>query len=169
KEIGLVVAVYPAFWGFGQLFTGKLGDIVCKKTLLFWGMLMQGIAIMVLPQAVELYHYFFISAFLGIGTAIVYPTFLVAIAEDTHPSQRPESIGIFRFWRDSGYAFGAILSGILADIYGITTAVISIGVLTVMSAVLINYRMKCKRQNETSRPWRWATNKPGNETLIIQS
>ena len=145
KEIGLIVSIYPAVWGFGQLFTGKLADKFCKKTLLFWGMLLQGIAIVLLAIADQTLHYYIISIILGLGTAVVYPAFLAAIADNTSPVQRAESIGIFRLWRDSGYAFGAILSGILADELGIYVAVGSIGVLTILSAVIIQIRMNCNR------------------------
>ncbi|HYK77307.1 MAG TPA: MFS transporter [Daejeonella sp.] len=147
KEIGLIVSFYPAVWGIAQLFTGKLADKICKKTLLFWGMLIQGIGIALLVLAVGVLHYLFISIVLGLGTAIVYPAFLAAIADDTHPEQRAESIGIFRLWRDSGYAFGAILSGLLADSFGINAAIFSIGVLTIISAVIVKFRMTCSSNN----------------------
>ncbi|MGB4399134.1 MAG: MFS transporter, partial [Daejeonella sp.] len=139
--IGIVVSVYPAIWGLGQLFTGKLADKFPKKALLFWGMLMQGIAIIFMGYATEMYHYILISVILGLGTAIVYPAFLAAIADYTNPGQRAESIGVFRLWRDSGYVFGALLSGALADAFGLEVAVINIGVLTALSALLIKFRM----------------------------
>lgn len=141
KEIGIAVSVYPAIWGLGQLFTGKLADKFPKKTLLFWGMLMQGIAIILMGYAAEMYHYILLSVILGLGTAIVYPAFLAAIADYTNPGQRAESIGVFRLWRDSGYVFGALLSGALADAFGLEAAVINIGILTALSALLIKIRM----------------------------
>lgn len=141
EEIGIIVSVYPAVWGIGQLFTGRLADQYPKKTLLFWGMLMQGVAIMFMGYAAAMYHYIFISVILGIGTAVVYPAFLAAIADYTNPGQRTESIGVFRLWRDSGYVFGALLSGILADAFGLEIAVINIGVLTVLSGMIIKFRM----------------------------
>ena len=143
SQIGLIVFVYPAVWGIGQLFTGRLADLICKKKLLFWGMLLQGIAIMLLVYASTQVHYISISVILGLGTAVVYPAFLAAIAHDTTPAQRAESIGIFRLWRDSGYAFGAILSGILADTLGLNYAIGSIGILTLLSAMVIQFRMSC--------------------------
>lgn len=142
-QIGIIVAIYPAVWGLGQLFTGKLADLICKKKLLFWGMFFQGIAILLLIYASTQIHYIFISVILGLGTAVVYPAFLAAVADDTNPGQRAESIGVFRLWRDSGYAFGAILSGILADALGINYAVGSIGFLTILSAIIIQLRMSC--------------------------
>ena len=143
SQIGLIVFVYPAVWGVGQLFTGRLADLICKKKLLFWGMLLQGIAIVLLVYATTQAHYISISVVLGLGTAVVYPAFLAAIAHDTTPAQRAESIGIFRLWRDSGYAFGAILSGILADTLGLNYAIGSIGILTLLSAMVIQFRMSC--------------------------
>lgn len=143
-QVGLIVAVYPAVWGISQLFSGKLADVICKKKLLFWGMLFQGLAIILLVFASSMTHYILVAITLGLGTAVVYPTFLAAIAEDTHPQQRAESMGVFRFWRDSGYAFGAILSGILADTFGMNTAILSIGGLTLLSAMVIHWRMTCR-------------------------
>ena len=151
-QIGVIVAVYPAVWGLGQLFTGKLADLICKKKLLFWGMLLQGVAIVLLVYPTEQIHYIFISVILGLGTAVVYPAFLAAVADDTTPNQRAESIGIFRLWRDSGYAFGAILSGILADAYGIHISIISIGILTVFSAIIIQFRMSCRDKSLKCEP-----------------
>ena len=141
SQIGTIVFIYPAVWGIAQLFTGKLADLICKKKLLFWGMLFQGLAIVLLVYASTQIHYILISIILGLGTAVVYPAFLAAIADDTPPGQRAESIGIFRLWRDSGYAFGAILSGILADSLGVNYAIGSIGFLTILSAIVIQVRM----------------------------
>jgi MFS family permease len=80
---------------------------------------------------------------LGVGTAIVYPTFLAAVSDHTHPEQRPQSIGIFRLWRDLGYAFGAVLTGLIADQYGLIAPVLVIGILTILSALVLQYRMRC--------------------------
>ncbi len=142
KNIGIIAAIYPTVWGIGQLFTGEMADIYSKKAMLFWGMLLQGFAIILLPFLTKFYQLAIISAILGFGTALVYPTFLSAIANATSPNQRAESIGVFRLWRDLGYAIGAILSGIIADIYGIESAIISIGILTVISSIVIKLRMK---------------------------
>ena len=118
QNIGIITAIYPTVWGFGQLITGKMSDVYSKKKMLFWGMLLQGIAILFIPFASAFYQLAAISAFLGLGTALVYPTFLSAIAQATTPHQRAESIGTFRLWRDLGYAIGAIISGITADLFG---------------------------------------------------
>jgi MFS family permease len=141
ENIGLIAAIYPTVWGIGQLFTGKMSDIYSKKAMLFWGMLIQGIAILLIPIAQTKLILIIISICLGLGTALVYPTFLSTIAQATNPAQRAESIGTFRLWRDLGYAFGAILSGIIADIFGIEAAVYFIGILTIISSVIIKIRM----------------------------
>jgi MFS family permease len=144
QNIGIITAIYPTFWGIGQLFTGKMSDIYSKKKMLFWGMFVQGIAIVLLVFAKDFHILAILSAFLGIGTALVYPTFLSTIAQVTHPNQRAESIGTFRLWRDLGYAFGAIISGITADIFGIQYAIILIGIITIISAIIIQTRMPKK-------------------------
>jgi MFS family permease len=141
ENIGIITAAYPTIWGIGQLFTGKMSDHYSKKAMLFWGMLLQGIAIIFIPFTHEFYSLLTISAILGLGTALVYPTFLSTIAAATKPNQRAESIGTFRLWRDLGYAFGALISGITADVFGIEYAIITIGVLTILSALIIKVRM----------------------------
>lgn len=141
ENIGIITAVYPTVWGVSQLFTGKMADHYSKKSMLFWGMLLQGIAILFLPFSTNFYVLISISALLGLGTALVYPTFLTSIAAATSPQQRAESIGTFRLWRDLGYAIGALISGITADLFGITSAIILIALLTIISAIIIKVRM----------------------------
>jgi MFS family permease len=141
-QTGKIVALYPMVWGLGQLFTGKMADHLDRKKLLFWGMFLQGVALLLLIFAQSFYHFATLSTILGIGTAIVYPTFMVAIADFVHPQQRAESMGVFRLWRDLGYAIGAILTGVLADLIGIYWAIGSISGLTVLSAVLILVRIR---------------------------
>lgn len=109
--------------------------------MLFWGMLLQGISILFIPFSSDFYVLVAISALLGFGTALVYPTFLSTVALATSPQQRAESIGTFRLWRDLGYALGAVISGVTADILGINYAIIVIGVLTVISSLIIQVRM----------------------------
>jgi MFS family permease len=145
-ESGIIVAVYPAVWGVGQLFTGKLGDKFSKKTLIFLGMFLQGIALLAMVKGNSFSMLIVLSSLLGIGTAIVYPTFLAAIADHTHPDQRPKSIGIFRLWRDLGYAIGAILTGLIADRFGLVAPILVIGLLTIASSLIVRFRMQgaCK-------------------------
>lgn len=140
RDIGIITAVYPAIWGLSQLFTGKMSDIYSKKRLLFIGMLLQGIAIIMFIYAVHYTHFIVLSIALGFGTALVYPTFLSAIAEYTHPNDRAKSIGVFRLWRDSGYAIGALLTGLIADMYGINSSILLVGALTVLSAFVVQFR-----------------------------
>jgi MFS family permease len=141
EKIGIITAIYPTVWGFGQLFTGKMSDIYSKKAMLFWGMLIQGFGILLIPFSSSFNVLASISALLGLGTALVYPTFMATIAQATSPNQRAESIGTFRLWRDLGYAFGAIISGITADVFGIKYAILLIGGLTVISSLIIQFRM----------------------------
>ena len=145
-SIGAIAAVYPAVWGLGQLVTGKLADHVNRRTLLVLGMVLQGIAILFLPYVEAQGTYIALSATLGLGTALVYPTFLATIAAHTHPKQRAESLGIFRLWRDLGYAIGALLTGLIADRFGLTASILSIGVITVLSGLLVWLRMPAERR-----------------------
>jgi MFS family permease len=141
QQIGMITAIYPTVWGIGQLFTGKMSDHYSKKAMLFWGMLLQGLAILLLPFSEHVTALVAISAALGLGTALVYPTFLSTIAQATSPRQRAESIGTFRLWRDLGYAFGAVISGVTADLFGIDYAIFLIGGLTILSSIVIKVRM----------------------------
>lgn len=141
ENIGIITAIYPTVWGIGQLFTGKMSDHYSKKAMLFWGMLLQGFAILVLPFTDDFLVLIALSAILGFGTALVYPTFLSTIAQATSPEQRAESIGTFRLWRDLGYAFGAVISGVIADLFGIEYAILLIGSLTIISSLIIKFRM----------------------------
>lgn len=147
NETGLIVAAYPAMWGVGQLFTGPLADKVCKRKLLFWGMLTQGAALVAMAWAGSFNTFIVLSLLLGIGTAIVYPTFLAAISDDTHPDQRPQSIGVFRLFRDLGYAIGAVLTGLIADRFGLLAPVLAIGIITILSSLVIQVRMTCRKRD----------------------
>lgn len=155
-EIGIVTAIYPAVWGVGQLLTGRMADKFCKKDMLYIGMLLQAIALIVLVWANTMLHFIILSSVLGWGTAMVYPTFLASVAENTNPQDRAKSIGIFRLWRDLGYAIGAILTGIVADLISINAAILFIGLLTLVSAIIIQYRMKCKKDGSV-KIWEWLT------------
>jgi MFS family permease len=152
-QTGILAAVYPAVWGIGQLLSGRLSDLVCKKDMLFWGMLAQGMALIGLAFAESFAAFTALLVFLGWGTAMVYPTFLASIAENTHPLDRAKSLGVFRFWRDMGYAIGALLTGILADAFGFRTSIIAVGILTFVAGFWAEYRMRCR----TDHPglWRW--------------
>ncbi|MFN4763193.1 MFS transporter [Gillisia sp. Q332] len=143
EQIGIVVAVYPGVWGIGQLFTGRMADKFCKKDMLFVGMFLQAVVLIALVWANTMWQFVGLMALLGWGTAMVYPTFLATIAENTHPTDRAKSIGIFRLWRDMGYAVGAILTGVISDLISIEAAIAIVGALTFFSSIVIYVRMKC--------------------------
>jgi MFS family permease len=140
-DIGIITSIYPAVWGLTQIVTGKLADIVAKKQLLFWGMLLQAFAIAYLIFAATYVEMITVSVLLGLGTAMVYPTFLATISDNTHAMDRAKSLGIFRFWRDSGYAIGAIITGLTADYFGAPISIGIIAALTFFSAIFIKIRM----------------------------
>ena len=142
-QIGTVAAMYPAVWGLGQLVTGPLADRLCKKDLLFWGMLLQGAVLLAMLFTNTYPVFLLLAALLGAGTALVYPTFLAAVAEYAPLAQRARSLGIFRLWRDAGYAIGALLTGLLADTFGLSEALAAVGGLTVLSALVVRRRMYC--------------------------
>ena len=142
-HIGLVTAIYPAVWGIGQILTGKMADKFCKKQMLYWGMFLQAVALFLFAAASTLTEFIVLTIILGWGTAMVYPTFLASIAENTHPDDRAKSIGVFRLWRDLGYAIGAILTGFIAEGIGMNASVIFIAGLTFVSGLVIYHRMTC--------------------------
>jgi len=157
-ETGTVTALYPAVWGLGQLITGKMGDRFCKKDMLFIGMLLQGLALFAFAWASSLWQYIILAILLGWGTAMVYPTFLSTVAENTHPADRAKSLGIFRLWRDLGYAIGAVLTGFIADRSGIQMSIIVVALLTLASSLLIFIRMKC-HSGERNLLWNFKSHK----------
>lgn len=142
-EIGIIAGIYPAVWGVLQLFTGKMGDVYCKKQIISAGMLLQAVAIILLAISVQFWLLIAAAVLLGLGTALVYPNFLTVVAENSHPSQRAESLSIFRFWRDSGYVIGALLAGVLADMVGMSTAIVIIGGITATAGIIAHFRMCC--------------------------
>jgi MFS family permease len=143
KEIGIITAIYPAVWSIGQVITGRMADKICKKDMLFWGMVLQAIALVFLVFSNSFTQFVLLVALLGWGTAMVYPTFLASIAENTHPHDRPKSLGVFRLWRDLGYAIGAIITGVIADAVNINASIVVISGLTIASGFIVFFRMKC--------------------------
>ncbi len=141
STIGWVASAYPIMWGIAQLFTGKMADHYSPKAMLFWGMFLQGVTILIIPFVEDIATMCVLSVLLGVGTALVYPTFLAVIADTVHPLQRAESIGTFRLWRDLGYVFGAVLSGVAADWFGVPIAIALVGWVTLISAVILAVRM----------------------------
>lgn len=142
EQIGMLVAIYPASWGLGQLFTGALSDRVGRKWLIVTGMWVQALGIIFVMFAESFASFALGSLLLGLGTAMVYPTLLAAIGDVAHPSWRASSIGVYRLWRDLGYAIGAILAGVLADALGLQVAMGSIAGLTMLSGIVVALRMR---------------------------
>ncbi len=135
--IGEIAAIYPAVWGLGQLATGAWSDRIGRKLFIVVGLLIQagGIFLFIGPGEIVTWR---TAAFLmGLGTACVYPTLLAAVSDVSAPSWRGSAIGVYRLWRDLGYAVGGLLTGLVVDAYGINTAVILIGGLTLASGVVV--------------------------------
>jgi MFS family permease len=142
QQIGWLAAIYPAVWGVGQLFTGALSDRIGRKWLIAAGMWVQAVGILVLLPKSGFAYFVCGATLLGIGTAMVYPTLLAAIGDVTHPSWRASAVGVYRFWRDLGYAVGALLSGIIADRFGLRSSIALIAALTFLSGVLFAVRFQ---------------------------
>ncbi len=141
-QVGTLAAIYPATWGVGQLFTGAWSDRVGRKWLIASGMWVQaaGIAFVVLAHGFT--GFATGAALLGVGTAMVYPTLLAAIGDVAHPSWRASSVGVYRLWRDLGYAIGALLAGATADAFGLPSAMWLVAALTFASGVVVAVRMR---------------------------
>lgn len=135
-QIGLLAGIYPGVWSVAQLATGALSDRLGRKGMIVGGMLLQGLAIGLLPLEHSFLWWMGALALLGLGTALVYPTLLAAISDVAHPVWRGSAVGVYRLWRDSGYVVGALLAGILADLFGATWAIVVIAVVTMLSGVL---------------------------------
>jgi MFS family permease len=137
ERIGLLKAVYPAVWGCLQVLTGPLSDRWGRKGLIVGGMWVQAIGIFVTVLSRSFGWWMLGSVLLGVGTAMVYPTLIAAVSDNSHPSWRARSLSVYRFWRDLGYAVGALSAGIIADTLGISWAVGSVGALTFLSGVVV--------------------------------
>jgi MFS family permease len=136
-RIGVIKAVYPAVWGVLQVGTGLLSDRLGRKPLIAWGMIVQAAGIW-LTVSVPTFDAWLVGAALqGIGTAMVYPTLLAAITDHAHPTWRASSLGVYRFWRDLGYAVGALVSGIVADTLGFAAAIHLVAALTLASGFVV--------------------------------
>lgn len=142
SQIGWLAAIYPAVWGVGQLLTGALSDKIGRKILIVVGMWTQAVGIGMTALSGGFWGFAAGSALMGAGTAMVYPTLLAAIGDVAHPRWRASSVGIYRLWRDSGYAAGAIVAGIVADTLGLTWALWLIAGLTMASGLVVAVRMR---------------------------
>lgn len=144
EGIGWIKAVYPVVWGVGQIVTGPLADKIGRKPLIVWGMFVQ-----VLGHVVIGFEWFqpltsglIGSVLLGIGTAMVYPALLAAVSDTAHPNWRASSLGVYRFWRDMGYALGALMAGIVGSFFGLEWAVHIAGIITLISGIIVWIKMK---------------------------
>jgi MFS family permease len=142
ERIAWLAAIYPAVWGIGQLFTGALSDRVGRKWLIAGGMWVQAAAIALIVLSSHMTGFAAGAALLGAGTGMVYPTLLAAIADVAHPSWRASSVGVYRLWRDLGYAVGALFAGITADVFGVDAAIWLVAALTFASGLVVAVRMR---------------------------
>ena len=140
-RIGVLAALYPAVWGLGQIVTGGLSDRIGRKPLIAGGMLIQAAAIALIAATEGFAVWATGAMLLGAGTAMVYPTLLAAIGDVAHPKWRARSVGIYRLWRDGGFAVGALLAGVLADAFDIEVAIWAVAGLTALSGIVVVVRM----------------------------
>ena len=139
--IGMLAGLYPAVWSIGQLITGALSDRIGRKRLIAGGMFLQGAAIALIAATTGFVPWALGAVLLGAGTAMVYPTLLAAISDVAHPTWRASAVGIYRLWRDAGFAVGAVLAGIVADVLGLTAAVWAVAGITMISGLVVAVRM----------------------------
>jgi MFS family permease len=146
ERIGILKAVYPAVWGMLQVLTGPLSDRWGRKWLIVGGMWVQALGIFVTVLGRSFGWWLSGSILLGLGTAMVYPALIAAVSDSSHPSWRARSLSVYRFWRDLGYAVGALSAGIIADTLGLSIAIGSVGLLTFLSGVIVAFAMREKLQ-----------------------
>jgi MFS family permease len=137
ERIGILKAVYPATWGILQVATGPLSDRWGRKGLIVGGMWVQAAGLFLTALTREFEYWLAGSFLLGIGTAMVYPSLIAAVSDASHPTWRARSLSVYRFWRDLGYAIGALSAGIIADLFGLSWAIVTIAGLTFASGVIV--------------------------------
>jgi MFS family permease len=142
SRVGLLVAVAPAVWGVGQLATGALSDRIGRKWLIAGGQLTEAVGLLVIALGDTFTIWALGSAMFGAGTAMAYPTLIAAVGDVAHPSWRGAAVGVYRLWRDIGFAVGAVLAGALADAYTITTAIVVVAAITAASGLDVAVRMR---------------------------
>jgi MFS family permease len=145
ERIGILKAVYPAVWGILQTVTGPLSDRWGRKGLIAAGMWVQAAGLMLTAFTHRFLWWLFASVLLGLGTAMVYPTLIAAVSDASHPSWRARSLSVYRFWRDLGYAIGALCAGVIADVFGMQWAIVTIGAITCASGALVALAMDDRR------------------------
>ncbi len=136
EKIGILKAVYPGVWGLLQVLTGPLSDRWGRKGLIVAGMWVQAVALMMTALTRDFGWWLVASLLLGLGTAMVYPSLIAAVSDASHPSWRARSLSVYRFWRDLGYAIGALSAGLIADTFGLPWAIGSIAALTFLSGAI---------------------------------
>jgi MFS family permease len=141
-EVGALAALYPAVWGVAQLGTGALSDRVGRKGLIAGGMAVQALGLACVATGESVPAFAIGQVLLGLGTAMVYPTLLAAIGDVAHPAWRASAMGVYRLWRDLGYAAGALLAGVVADAFGAGAAVWLVAALTLLSGATVALRMR---------------------------
>jgi MFS family permease len=146
-QIGVLAAIYPGVWAAGQLVTGALSDRLGRKWLIAAGMWVQALAVAMVALGASFAVWAAAAVLLGAGTAMVYPTLLAAVGDVAHPAWRARAVGVYRLWRDGGFAVGALLTGVVADAYGLTAAIWAVAALTGLSGLVVAVRMY-----ETHRP-----------------
>jgi MFS family permease len=142
NDIGLLKALHPGIWGILQLATGFLSDKVGRKILIFPGMFIQSIGIWTLLYSQEFFGWVVGMSFLGLGTALVYPTLLAAISDIAHPNWRATSLGVYRFWRDMGFVIGAIGIGFISDLFDMFIAIQMVALIGIASGIIVIFLMK---------------------------
>jgi MFS family permease len=142
SQVGVLAAVYPATWGLTQVATGALSDRTGRKSLIVAGMLLQAAAIATIAAVSGFVPWLLAAATLGLGTAMVYPTLLAVVADVAEPSRRGAITGVYRFWRDLGFAIGAVLVGVLADRFDARVAILAVAGLTAASGLVVAVRMR---------------------------
>jgi MFS family permease len=140
-RLGILSFIYPAVWSLLQVWTGALSDRWGRKRLIAGGMLLQGGALAAVALVRGFWPWAGATALLGVGTAMVYPTLLAAVGDVAHPRWRARAVGVYRLWRDSGYALGALLAGALADLFGMAWSIGAVALLTFASGLLVVVRM----------------------------
>jgi MFS family permease len=152
SEIGFLVALYPAVWSIGMLVTGAVSDRIGRKWLIASGMLLQAVALGWIAASRGMGPWAAGSVVLGVGTAMVYPALLAAIGDVAHPSWRASAVGVYRLWRDTGFAVGALVAGVTADIFGLSGAIWLVAVVTALSGVVVAVRMYETKQRSVVHP-----------------
>jgi len=142
NQVGILAAAYPAVWGAAQLLTGAASDRWGRKWFIVAGMIVQAVGLAIVAASHSFGSWLIAAALLGLGTAMVYPALLAAIGDVAHPTWRARSVGIYRLWRDGGFAIGALLSGLLADLYGIPATIATVAALTAASGLVVAVRMR---------------------------